>query len=115
MTTSRIAIRTETKVLKLVIDTDSGTASGLVESLWYAPLVVGGRLMHRSTNTFVCSDIYRRQPLWRSVNGESELLPKQNEAKSLCRRLRTDLNSLYAEGKINGESISTNEHRQPVA
>lgn len=115
MIAKKYLIRTETIVHKLVVNAVDGTAVGLVETVYYAPLVTGGRVLHRSSMSCICHDIYRRQVLWMDSNNMDELLPKYNTAKSLSRRLRTEINKLVAEGKVNGESISGNADRQPTA
>lgn len=108
-------ITTETIVHKMVVDPVGGTAVGVVETVYYGPKRLGRRRIQGISRSCICHDIYRRQALWMDVNGMDELLPKYNTAKSLCRRLRTEINKLVAEGKVNGESISKNQHRQPIA
>lgn len=108
-------ITTETVIHKMVVDTKDGTAVGLVETVYYRPKRLGGKRLHGTTLSCICHDIYRRHLTWTDVNGMDELLPKDNRAKSLCRRLRTELNKLVAEGKINGESIIGNANRQSFA
>ncbi|QZE59649.1 hypothetical protein pEaSNUABM39_00069 [Erwinia phage pEa_SNUABM_39] len=108
-------ITTQTIVHKMVVDTTDGTAVGLVETVYYGPKRLGGKRLHGTTLSCICHDIYRRHLTWTDVNGMDDLLPKYNTAKSLCRRLRTEINQLVAEGKINGESIIRDADRQPVA
>ncbi|MEG0374818.1 MAG: hypothetical protein RR672_04220 [Raoultibacter sp.] len=108
-------IRTETIVHKMVVDVTAGTAVGLVETVYYAPKATGGRRIHGTSMTCLCSDIYRRHLVWTDSNGMDELLPKYNTAKSLSRRLRSEINRLVAEGKINGKSVVGNQNRQSAA
>lgn len=115
MIAKKYLIRTETIVHKLVVNAVEGTAVGLVETVYYAPIVAGGRVLHRSSMSCICHDIYRRQVLWMDSNNMDELLPKYNTAKSLSRRLRTEINKLVAEGKINGESIIRDADRKSFA
>lgn len=111
----KFLIRKETIVRKMVVDAVGQTAVGLVETVYYSPEIMGGGPMHRSSMSCVCHEIHRRHLIWSDVNSMDDLMPKTNAAKSLCRRLRTELNKLVAEGKINGESIIGNADRQPVA
>lgn len=108
-------ITTETVVHTLTVDLKEGTAVGLVETIYYGPKRLGKRLIHSTSIACMCHDIYRRHLTWTEANSMSDLLPKYNTAKSLSRRLRTELNKLVAEGKVHGESISGNQHRQPIA
>lgn len=108
-------ISRETIVHKMVVDTKEGTAVGLVETIYYGPKKTGGHPMHRSSMTCICLDIYRRHLTWSDADGIDDLMPNNNSAKSLCRRLRTELNKLVAEGKLHGESIIRNADRQPTA
>lgn len=108
-------ITTETVIHKMIVDTEEGTAVGLVETVYYGPKRTGGRRIHGSSLSCICHDIYRRHLTWTDTNGMADLLPKDNRAKSLSRRLRTELNKLVAEGKVNGESFIRNQHREPAA
>lgn len=108
-------ITTETVVHSLTVDLKEGTAVGVVETIYYGPKRLGKRIVHRASIACTCNDIYRRHLTWMDVDNMSDLLPKYNTAKSLCRRLRTELNKLVAEGKVNGESIIGNQHREPAA
>ncbi|QZE58974.1 hypothetical protein MPK64_gp071 [Erwinia phage pEa_SNUABM_16] len=108
-------ITTETVIHKMVVDPKEGTAVGLVETVYYGPKRTGGQRLHSATLSCVCHDIYRRHLTWTDINGMADLLPKYNTAKSLSRRLRTEINKLVAEGKINGESIIRDAYRQPTA
>lgn len=108
-------ITTETVVHSLTVDLKEGTAVGVVETIYYGPKRLGKRIVHRTSIACTCNDIYRRHLTWMDVDSMSDLLPKYNTAKSLCRRLRTELNKLVAEGKVNGESIIRDADRQPTA
>ncbi|QZE56944.1 hypothetical protein MPK67_gp071 [Erwinia phage pEa_SNUABM_32] len=108
-------IRTETIVHEMIVNVEDGTAVGSVETVYYGPKRTGGNRIHGRNQSCMCHDIYRRHLTWTDVNGMDDLLPKDNTAKSLSRRLRTELNKLVAEGKVNGESIIRDANRQPTA
>lgn len=105
----------ETVVLDLTVYPQEGTAVGTAVTNWYPPKAFKSTSIMSFTRTLTCHDIYRKEFRWSSVDGSSELLPKHNMAKSLSRRLRTELNKLVAEGKLDGKSIKPDADRQSVA